>query len=74
MKTEYQIREMVSVGRQVYGKLLYATRNFDDALEHLLLIQNRNRKRKVGLLVTNGDRHEKRSDSEDRGSRTDHLV
>ena len=74
MKTEYQIREMVSVGRQVYGKLLYATRNFDDALEHLLLIQNRDRKRKVGLLVTNGDRHEKRSDSEDRGSRTDHLV
>ena len=74
MKTEYQIREMVSVGRQVYGKLLYATRNFDDALEHLLLIQNRNLKRKVGLLVTNGDRHEKRSDSEDRGSRTDHLV
>jgi hypothetical protein len=74
VKTEYQIREMVSVGRQVYGKLLYATRNFDDALEHLLLIQNRNRKRKVGLLVTNGDRHEKRSDSEDRGSRTDHLV
>ena len=74
MKTEYQIREMVSVGRQVYGKLLYATRNFDDALEHLLLIQNRDRKRKIGLLVTNGDRHEKRSDSEDRGSRTDHLV
>jgi len=74
VKTEYQIREMVSVGRQVYGKLLYATRNFDDALEHLLLIQNRDRKRKIGLLVTNGDRHEKRSDSEDRGSRTDHLV
>ena len=74
MKTEYQIREMVSVGRQVYGKLLYATRNFDDALEHLLLIQNRDRKRKVGLLVANGEHHEKRSDSEDRGSRTDHLV
>jgi hypothetical protein len=74
VKTEYQIRELVSVGRQVYGKLLYATRNFDDALEHLLLIQNRDRKRKIGLLVTNGDRHEKRSDSEDRGSRTDHLV
>jgi len=74
VKTEYQIREMVSVGRQVYGKLLYATRNFDDALEHLLLIQNRDRKRKVGLLVANGERHEKSSDSEDRGSRTDHLV
>jgi hypothetical protein len=74
VKTEYQIREMVSVGRQVYGKLLYATRNFDDALEHLLLIQNRDRKRKVGLLVANGERHEKASDSEDRGSRTDNLV
>ena len=74
MNSEYQIREMVSVGKQVYGKLLYATRNFDDALEHLLLIQNRDRKRKVGLLVANGGHHEKASNSENRGSRTDHLV
>lgn len=65
MRREYQIREMESVGKQVYGKLLYATRDFDDALEHLLLIQNRDRKRKVGLLIANGDyQHGQMCDSE----------
>lgn len=63
MRREYQIREMESVGKQVYGKLLYATRDFDDALEHLLLIQNKDRNRKIGLLIANGDDHGQMRDS-----------
>ena len=63
MRREYQIREMESVGKQIYGKLLYATRDFDDALEHLLLIQNKDRKRKIGLLIANGDNHGQMRDS-----------
>lgn len=63
MRREYQIREMESVGKQVYGKLLYATRDFDDALEHLLLIQNKDRNRKIGLLIANGDDHGQIRDS-----------
>lgn len=63
MRREYQIREMESVGKQVYGKLLYATRDFDDALEHLLLIQNKDRKRRIGLLIANGDNHGQMRDS-----------
>jgi len=57
-KQEYEIREMKSVGRQVYGKLLYATRSLDDAFENLLRIQNKNRNRKVALLVKNGEVHD----------------
>lgn len=64
MRREYQIREMESVGKQSYGKLLYATRDFDDALEHLLLIQNKDKKRKIGLLITNGDYREQMYDGE----------
>jgi len=63
VRREYQIREMESVGKQVYGKLLYATRDFDDALEHLLLIQNKDRNRKIGLLIANGDDHGQMRDS-----------
>lgn len=63
MRREYQIREMESVGKQIYGKLLYATRDFDDALEHLLLIQNKDIKRKIGLLIANGDNHGQMRDS-----------
>lgn len=63
MRREYQIREMESVGKQIYGKLLYATRDFDDALEHLLLIQNKDKKRKIGLLIANGDNHGQMRDS-----------
>jgi len=59
---EYQIREMNSVGRQIYGKLLYVTRDFDDALDHLLLIQKRDKNRKIGLLVTSGNHHEQKCD------------
>lgn len=57
MRPEYQIREMESVGKQIYGKLLYVTKNFDDALDHLLSIQKRDTRRKVGLLIANGDNH-----------------
>lgn len=67
MRREYQIREMESVGKQVYGKLLYATRDFDDALEHLLLIQNKDRKRRIGLLIANGDNHGQMRDSKNFG-------
>lgn len=67
MRREYQIREMESVGKQIYGKLLYATRDFDDALEHLLLIQNKDRNRKIGLLIANGDNHEQMRDSKNFG-------
>lgn len=67
MRREYQIREMESVGKQVYGKLLYATRDLDDALDHLLLIQNKDRKRKIGLLITNGDNHGQMRDSKNFG-------
>lgn len=63
MSREYQIREMNSVGRQIYGKLLYATRDFEDALDHLLLVQKRDKNRKVGLLIaTSGDHHEQKCD------------
>lgn len=54
-RQEYEIREMKSVGRQVYGKLLYATRSLDDALENLLRIQNKNTNRKIALVVKNGE-------------------
>lgn len=56
-RQEYEIREMKSVGRQVYGKLLYATRSLDDALENLLRIQNKNTNRKIALVVNNGELH-----------------
>jgi|DEB0MinimDraft_6_1074348.scaffolds.fasta_scaffold10356_8 hypothetical protein len=56
-RQEYEIREMKSVGRQVYGKLLYATRSLDDALENLLRIQNKNTNRKIALVVKNGELH-----------------
>lgn len=56
-RQEYEIREMKSVGRQVYGKLLYATRSLDDALENLLRIQNKNTNRKIALFVKNGELH-----------------
>jgi len=57
-RQEYEIREMKSVGRQVYGKLLYATRSLDDALENLLRIQNKNTNRKIALVVKNGELHD----------------
>jgi len=56
-RQEYEIREMKSVGKQVYGKLLYATRSLDDALENLLRIQNKNTNRKIALVVKNGELH-----------------
>lgn len=59
-KREYEIREMDSVGRQIYGKLLYVTKNFEDALENLAKIQNKDKNRKVGLLVTGGYKNEKK--------------
>lgn len=54
----YEIREMESTRRQVYGRLLYATNDLYDALDKLLILQKEDRNRTVALLTAKGDIHD----------------
>lgn len=54
----YEIREMESTRRQVYGRLLYVTKDFHDALDKLLILQKKDRNRTVVLLTAKGDVHD----------------
>lgn len=70
----YEIREMLSVRRQVYGRLLYVTNDFEDALDHLVIIQRKEKNGNVGLLIAREQHHEEASDGEDKGSGTNDLL
>ena len=56
----YEIREMESTRRQVYGRLLHVTNDFHEALDKLLEVQKKDRSRTVALLTSDeGTGHER---------------